>query len=97
MNTIKFNNLEFELVNYNRNTYFNEGGMGSNGSCSIKTNDYATLSTLGQMEITAIQITHENNVIYDLANISARVVSIGEYLEYDHMNISIELVFDMAE
>lgn len=97
MNKIKFNNSEFELVNYNRNTYFNGDSITSNGSCSIKTDEYSNLQELGENPITSIQITHDDEIIYNLNNINARATTIGEYLEYDHMSINVELVFDTVE
>ncbi len=97
MNKIKFNNTEFEVLNYSKNTYFNEGSMSSNASCAIKTDDVSNLHTFGLTPITSIEITHDDTVIYTLDNIHARVSNIGEYLETDHININIDLIFDMNE
>ena len=35
MNVIKFNNVEFEVTSYNKNTYFSEGAITSSANCQI--------------------------------------------------------------
>lgn len=96
MNIIKLNNTEFQLQSYSRNTYFNEGGITSNASCNIKTPDTDDLMALGEETITSIQIKVDNNVIYELENITAKVDNINEYFDGQNMNFSINFMFSNA-
>ena len=93
MNTIKFNNVTIEVEGYNKNTYLNGNTITSNASCSVRTNDMTTLNELMQTPIEAIQIYHNDTLIYDLDDIDARIESINEYLNEDHMNINVNLAF----
>lgn len=95
MNKIKFNNTEFEVETYSKTTYFNGETITSNGSCNVVTSNVASLNSLAQNEITSIQITHDDNLIYDLNDISAKIDSINEYFTGDRMSISVSLTFDI--
>ena len=95
MNTIKFNNTTFEVFSYNKNTYFGGESINSNASCSIKVTDMATLNALTSTTITSLQIYYNETLIYDLQDISARIDSIGEYLNTERMEINVNLTFDM--
>lgn len=66
MNTIKFNNTEFELESYNRNTYFGGESITSNASCGIITTNIANINSLAESTITSLQIYHNEQLIYDL-------------------------------
>ena len=92
MNTIKFNNAEFEVESYSKTTYFNNA-LSSNASCSIITNDIDTLNALAIEPITSLQILHEGEVIYNLHDINAKIDSINEYLNGNRMNINVSLNF----
>ena len=94
MNTIKFNNTEFQIESYSKNTYLNGEQINSSANCSIIVNDIAVLNALMQDTITSIQIKYNDNVIYTLQNISAHIDNINEYLNVDRMNISVNLTFD---
>ena len=94
MNTIKFNNTEFQVESYNKNTYFSGNTMSSNASCNIVTNDIESLNTLALNTITALQIYHDETLIYNLQNIQAHIDNINEYLNGDTISISINLTFD---
>jgi len=96
MNTIKFNNTSFEVESYNKNTYFTGESVSSNASCTIKTNDMTTVNALAEDPITSITITHDEEVIYTLTNINAKIDSINEYLSGDRMNVNINLTFNMG-
>lgn len=93
MTTIKFNNTVFEVESYNKNTFFNGEEITSNANCTIKMTDMAPLNALTQTTITAIQIHYDNTLIYDLQDVSAKIDSIGEYLNTDRMSISVNLTF----
>ena len=94
MNTIKFNNTELQVESYNRNTYFSGDTINSNASCVIKTDDATALNALAQTTITALQIYHNDTLIYDLQDIEAHIDNINEYLNNDTMTISVNLTFD---
>ncbi len=93
MNTIKFNNTEFELESYNRNTYFGGENMTSNASCGIITTNIASINSLAESTITSLQIYHNEQLIYDLQNINAKIDSISEYLNTDRINITLNVTF----
>ena len=96
MNTIKFNNTEFELESYNRNTYFNlDGSMNSNAGCSIITDNVLELNTLAETPITSLQIFHDEELIYNLQNINININSISEYLNNDKIDISMNMTFNI--
>jgi len=99
MNTIKFNNSIYEVVSFNKSTYFNEGGINSSANCSIKTANMTSLYALAESGLQSIQIYHDNELIYDLDNINGKMTSIDEYLMDDHININVNLtfVFENAE
>jgi len=94
MNTIKFNNTEFQVESYSKNTYLSEGHIISNASCSVIVSDIAVLNALMQDTITSIQIKYNDDVIYNLQDISAHIDNISEYLNVDRMNINVNLTFD---
>lgn len=96
MNTIKFNdnNNTFEVLSYNKNTYFSDGVITSSGTCNLKVTNADVLNALYDITINDIEILHNNVSIYHLENISCRVVSISEFLNDDHMDINVSLVFD---
>jgi len=93
MTKIKFNNTEFEVESYNKNTYFGGETITSNANCNIKVSDMSTLNALAETTITSIQIYYENNLIYNLQDVSAKIDNIGEYLNTDRMNVSVNLTF----
>lgn len=95
MNKIKLNNTEFIVEGYNKNTYFNGETVTSSGTCNIITDNMSSVESLADNTITSIQIIHDDELIYNLTNINARIESINEYLNTDHMSININLIFDI--
>lgn len=92
MNKIKFNDVEFEVESYSKNTYFNNE-LSSNGNCSIITDDMDALNALANVPITSLQILHDGEVIYNLHDINAKIDNINEYLSGDRMSINVNLIF----
>lgn len=92
MNKIKFNDVEFEVESYSKNTYFHEE-LSSNGNCSIITDDMDALHALAEVPITSLQILHDGEVIYNLHDINAKIDNINEYLSGDRMSINVNLIF----
>lgn len=95
MNTIKLNNVEFEIVGYNRSTYFNGTNMTSTANCTCRNASPEVLNSLLGVEITSLQIYYNDSLIYNLQDISARLDTINEYLNTEHIDTAINLTFDM--
>lgn len=94
MDKIKFNNTEFEVESYNRNTSFSEGTISSSAYCSVKVQDIDEITELAQEPITSIQIIHDDTVIYDLDDINAQIDNTNEsYNGGDRVYTNINLVF----
>lgn len=94
MNKIKFNNeVELQVESYNKNTYFNNNTMNTTANCSVITDDIAALHALANDKITSIIITCNDNVIYNLSNIDAKIENINEYLSGERMYINVNLTF----
>ena len=97
MNKIKFDQLEMEVESYNKSTYFNNGTITSNGSCTINTSNMTALTELAKNTINTIQIYgNDDALIYDLQNANANIENISEYLNGDRMNININLIFNYS-
>ena len=96
MNTIKFNNHTYEVLSFNKNTYFNTDSVTSTASCSIKTADATSLNTLASELIETLQIYHDEELIYNLSGISGKLTSIDEYLSDDRININLNLNFSQT-
>lgn len=94
MNIIKFNNVEFEVISYNKNTFFSESEITSTANCQIILSDVSTLHGLADETITSLQILHDGNIIYNLSDISAHIENISEYLNIDRMDVNVSLRFD---
>lgn len=97
MTTVKLNNTEFVIENYNRSTYFSGETMTSNASCTVRVTDASALSALITENITFIQIKNDGNIIYTLDNINAKIDSVSEYLSGDHISTNINMLFILEE
>ena len=95
MNTIKLNNTVFELEGYSKTTPFEEGNIFSNGQCDIKNVNIDNAYTLAEEPITLVQIYHDNNLIYNLQDISAHINSISEGFNGERISVSLNLTFDI--
>ena len=93
MNTIKFNNHTYEVLSFNKNTYFGGESISSSSNCQIKTADITSLHALATEKIETLQIYHDNTLIYDLQNLNGNLTSIDEYLSEDRVNISLNFNF----
>jgi hypothetical protein len=94
MAKIILNNEEFVFTNYNRNTYFNEEEITSNGYINGISGENARsrLDALGQETITSIAIKNNYDItIYSLENIEANVTNIDESYADGQDNITISL------
>lgn len=97
MNTIKFNDAEFTVVSYNKSTTFNGDNINSSAYCDIIPADIAALHALGDDLITTIKIYHDEELIYNLTDQEAHITNINEYLNNDHMNANVTLIFGTIE
>ena len=101
MNTLILNGLSntpFTLLNYNRNTSFD---VDSHEMTSIAYFDIANttgasqqLENIGRNGITNLLIKHDNENIYNLANINANITTISESLYGDTINITVSVTFN---
>jgi hypothetical protein len=97
MAKIILNEQEFDFDGYGRNTYFNEGGMSSNGYINnLRHSNLANILTdLSETTITSIVITVENEPIYNLSNINAHITSIEEAFNgTDRITTNLNLQFN---
>ena len=95
MTTLKLNNTEFELAAFTRKTSLYENSIVSTASCDIKVSDTDLLEALTDIQITSLQIKYDDNIIYNLDGINAKITNINEYLNTDHISTNIGLTFDM--
>ena len=98
MATMIFNNtLEFEFYDYSRNTYFNGESVTSDGYVNNiqGANIAAELDDFADEPITSIQIKKDDEVIYNLTDIDARLTSINEGYNGDRMYTNIALHFNI--
>ena len=93
MNYIKFNDLQCQVISFIKYTNFDENGMTGSCNCQVLTDNVTGLQELGLNPITSLQILHEDEVIYNLQNISAKVTSINEYLADNHIDINLTITF----
>lgn len=94
MNTIVFNNeATFGVESFNKNTSFEGSSMTSTGYASLNTSELDDLTEVAQGTITSIKILHDEEVIYNSTNLSAKITSINEYLSGDRMNVNININF----
>lgn len=94
MNKIKFNNeVELQVESYSKTTFFNDDTINTTANCSVVTDDLAALHALASDKITSIIITCNDNVIYNLSNIDAKIENINEYLAGERMYINVNLAF----
>ena len=97
MSKIILNNEEFNLSSYNKNTYYTGEVISSTGSCQLTDADIDTLNTMAQGKITSIQIVNDNNqTVYDLNDIDAKIDSINEYYSGMSMSITLNMTFSMT-
>lgn len=94
MTKIILNNVEFQLEAYNRNTYFNGNTMSSNASISIGQGDIDALCTLGKTIITSLEIQINDETIYTLNNIHAKINELNEYFNGERISTNMSLTFD---
>ena len=96
MNIIKFNGTyEFEIDSYSKNVNFDGQNITKNAYCNMTNTDASDVEELGNSTITEIQIYHDGTLIYELSDITARIDNLSEYLNVDHMNVSLNLTFDI--
>jgi len=98
MATMIFNeSLEFEFGDYSRNTYFGGETISSDGYVNNiqGANIAAELEDFANEPITSIQIKKDNEVIYNLTDIDARLTSINEGYNGDRMYTNIVLHFNI--
>lgn len=97
MAKIILNSTEFDFDGYNRNTYFSDDSINSTAYISnLRCQDLANvLTTLTEEPITSIEIEVDDEPIYTLSNINARVSSMDESFNgVDKVNTNLNLQFN---
>lgn len=96
MVTIKLNNGdEMGLVGFNRSIIFHGAEVNDNASLEVAADtDKSTIMALGSAAITSLQILSNNQSIYELTNINARIDNISDTLDGEKISTRINLVFD---
>lgn len=94
MNIIKLNNSEFEVENYYRSTSFTDNVIQSSGNCVLNTSDTSALYEIAESPITLIQITKDDEIIYNLDNITAHIENIIESFSADRFYINVNFIFE---
>lgn len=96
MAKIYFNNVEFEVLTFNRNTSFNGTDVMSNGYCTIRSSatNVEALHSLIDDPLTSLIIKNsDDEVIYDAGTIDAQFASIDETLNNEAITLSINMIF----
>ena len=96
MNKIKLNNLELEVEDYSKNTYFNGNIVECTGSCNVITNNVPAVIALGDAPITSIKIYHDETLIYSLEDTNVTVSSVSEYLDNGRMRVGMNFIFPIT-
>ncbi len=97
MAKIILNNDEFDFLGYNRNIYLNGEDIVSTGYISSISGDNldSKLNILMQETIESIIIKKDNDIIYSINNLNAKIVSIDEsYNGDDAINTNLNLQFN---
>lgn len=95
MTTIKLNNDEFTIINYNRNITLENEVFQSTGYVHIINKNLDELISLLETPITSLEIKIDNEVALSLPNISAKVNSINEALSGDRIIINVNMEFNI--
>ena len=95
MTKIKLNNEEFEITAFTRTTYFREDGISSFANFDAVNLDLDDISTLAQNPVTALQIYYNNDLIYDLQDISVHIDNVNDSLEETVVTTKVNLTFDI--
>lgn len=100
MDTLILNGLSnraFTINNFSRNTSFDLESHIMNSIAYFDllntTNAISYLQQIGQGAVTNITIKHDDEVIYNLANLNAAIRSISEVLVNGEIQINISIVF----
>lgn len=97
MTKIVFNNNENEAVEisgFNRNTSFSEDNTISNAYVNA-IGGVAILQKYGIETITSIKIYNDEEVIYELDNLNAKISNIDEYLNNEQITVNANILFNI--
>lgn len=95
MKQILLNNLQFNLISFNRNTNLNNENISSNAYFTLVGNA-GNVHSLWQTPITSLIIKNsDDEVIYDAGEIDAYLNSIDEVLNEETMNINVNILFNI--
>lgn len=94
MTQIKLNDYVCEIDSYNRNTTISGGVLSSNGYINLVNGNASELNELLGTPVTDIEITVDNEKIYELHDIDAEINSMNEYLSGNRMAYNLNIVFN---
>lgn len=97
MATIIINDSTFQLTGFNRSTAFTDDTISSYAYLSITydNNASAAIHQIAEGAITSIVIKNSNNeTIYTLSDINAKISNIDEILNGDVITVSVNLQFN---
>lgn len=91
-------NLAFPIRNYNRNTNIENEFINSDAYINAEYSEAIVNLINNNNIITSIQIlNNDNQTIYSLSDINAKVYNVNEYLEDGHMILNISIRFDNSQ
>ena len=94
MNTMILNDVSFPVAYFSRQTHFDGQALSSNAYINLTAPfDAQAIIALGQETITSLIIKHDNETIYELNDIEARIVSFDENLNENTINANINIQF----
>ena len=96
MNTIQFNNsTPIQVSDFSNGVFFRNNTIEHSGTCTVIADSMNSLISLGEEPLTSIKIYNDNTLIYNLENITGRIVSITEVLDDTHVSVLIAFSIDL--
>lgn len=90
---IKLNNEEFEISSFTRTVNFSNTQVADTATCNVLDATEEDLTTLAEETITTIEIYNDNNKIYELTNLNARIVNLTEALNNGAIDKMLNITF----
>lgn len=88
------NTIELDINSFGRTTNFNSDNMYSQGYIVTNSNASSLYSLAGE-KITSLAIKKDDEIIYNLIDIDAKINSIDETLGLEQMTTNINIIFNI--
>lgn len=90
------NETEFDIISFNRNTYFHEENIESDGSISFiySAAQEQLLNTIAENQITSLVVKRYGTVVYDAGTISAKITNININIYESNNTLSANIQFN---